>query len=166
MSNNNFQIHFALQLEGSILAELNVQLNKCPDSQKPVITELVNYQSKVIMILEKLNQTNPRPMSNADFQITPAETSWQKVVDDYSAAITDAESAKHYIPLWVATTAFDHSATFYRQFAANTANPAIRMALTSISELKKLASIRAESALRVCINQTWKQIGFCPFSWN
>lgn len=165
------QRDFAVQLEKNILTELTVQLDKCPESLRPVILELVSFQSKFCTILlennsdsGECNVPNNPPLA-VDAEIAPDETVWQLKVDDYATAADD-EIANHYIPLWTATNAFEKSAAFYRQCAANTVNPAGKMVWLSMAEVKKMAARRAESALRICINRTWKQLGFCPFSWN
>jgi hypothetical protein len=160
------RLSFALQMEENNLSELLKQTQGTSDALSPAMNVFLTFQQQFLQTLNEaaLMEADTIALPPIASNIIPDEAEWQLIIAAY--AQTNQDPAQQFLRLWLVNSVFEKTAAFYRQVSSSSTSPAVRLFTSSLAEIKKIMARRVESILRVCINKSWEQLGFCPFPLN
>ncbi len=154
-------LEIALQLERKIADKLQTNLN-CHGEKYTYWATALRCQQELLSII---NLAQLQPESFPEYPdideelIIGSNDIWQQ-----SATHIDTYEPTQLLELIICADLHNTLSNFYTQAAANIAHPLSKIFLQSLSEIKKLQSLKMDMLKRTQQNLLWGQLGYSPFS--
>lgn len=151
-------LQFALKMETLFLEDLIALQGNDSSLIQRIAEPLISLQEQICNLLSMNIHASIFPIVDLAMQLD--EHQWQAIIKELAKTPATPD---HLHVIWSILMTFDKPAQFYRQLAANSPNPALTIFASSLAEIKKIGSRKIEGILRISVNSTWEQLGFCPF---
>ena len=155
-------LQYAGAMENSIGVTLRTLQANCSPELTRVLEHLVQIQlelERIVLQAESAELGQGLPEFDV-MQIVGDELCWRCLANPFQPS--SLPSAIDYTVLWSVHAMMAKSAQYYQQAALNTNQPNLRIALSSIAEMKLILRRRIAAIERIVANQLWQSLGFPP----
>jgi len=157
------QLSFAAAMESGIRQEIEYIGREAPPELKPFLDIVGKFQVEFELLLDRGQCTNIDTGCYPEVDplvLLGTDSQWQELTRVFGQVAE--KSTADLTALWMIQALIEKSGQLYQQASINSAYPATRLFMRSMTEAKSMLRRRIDGLLRVLYNEMWADLGFAP----